>query len=119
MAKPVNLGWTCSVSAESEPKEASLRQVGRSQELSLRRCPTRGIALVAVLWVVSLLAAVAASFATTVRSETVVARNQIQNAEVRALADAGFYRTVVALALDRESMNASGLPETWSLLEGR
>ena len=95
-----------------------MRQVGRSQDVSLRRCRTRGIALVAVLWGVSLLAAIAASFATTVRSETVVARNQIQNAEARALADAGFYRTVMALALDRAGMNFSGLPETRSLLEG-
>ena len=83
------------------------------------RCRTRGIALVAVLWVVSLLAAIAANFATTVRSETVVARNQIQNAEARALADAGFYRTVMALALDREGMSISGLPEAWSFSGGK
>ena len=98
---------------------APRQQVGRSREMSLRRCRTRGIALVAVLWVVSLLAAIAASFATTVRSETVVARNQIQNAEARALADAGFYRTVMALALDREGMSLSGLPEAWSFSGGK
>lgn len=96
-----------------------MRQVWRSRDMSLRRCRTRGIALVAVLWVVSLLAVIAASFATTVRSETVVARNQIQNAEARALADAGFYRTVMALALDRESMSLSGLPEAWSFSGGK
>ncbi len=95
-----------------------MRQVGRSQELSLWRYRTRGIALVAVLWVVSLLAVIAASFATTVRSETVVARNQIQNAEARALADAGFYRTVMALALERAGMSLSGLPEAWSFSGG-
>lgn len=96
-----------------------MREVGRSQDMSLGHCRTRGIALVAVLWVVSLLAVIAASFATTVRSETVVARNQIQNAEARALADAGFYRTVMALALDREGMSISGLPEAWSFSGGK
>ena len=57
----------------------------------------RGIALIAVLWVVTLLAVVAASFTTTVRTETKLARNSLDNAEARALADAGVHRAVLAL----------------------
>lgn len=80
---------------------------------------SRGIALVAVLWVVSLLAAIAASFAVTARTETVVARNQIENAEAGALADAGFHRAVMALALDPAVTSGGRPPETWSFAGGR
>ncbi len=57
----------------------------------------RGIALIAVLWVVTLLAVVAASFTTTTRTETKLARNALDNAKARALADAGVHRAVLAL----------------------
>ena len=57
----------------------------------------RGIALIVVLWGVTLLAVVAASFTTTTRTETKLARNLLDNAKARALADAGAQRAVLAL----------------------
>jgi general secretion pathway protein K len=72
-----------------------------------------------VLWVVSLLAAIAASFATTMRTEVVVVRNQIDNAEARALADAGFHRAVLALASEGEALPRDGSPREWSFAGGK
>ena len=57
----------------------------------------RGIALVAVLWVIVLLAAMAVSFVGTIRTETSVTRNLVDNAGAQALADAGVYRAIMAL----------------------
>ena len=49
----------------------------------------RGIALIAVLWVIVLLAIVAASFLTGTRTDTRLARNLVDIAAAEALADAG------------------------------
>lgn len=49
----------------------------------------RGIALLAVLWVLALLALMAASFMRTTRTETSLARNLMENAKAQGLADAG------------------------------
>ena len=62
-----------------------------------RRRRNRGIALVAVLWVIVLLAAMAISFVGTIRTETTVTRNLVDNAGAQALADAGIYRAILAL----------------------
>ena len=56
-----------------------------------------GIALVAVLWVLVLLSVVAAAFLNETRTETKLARNLVDNAKARALADAGVHRAVFAL----------------------
>ena len=61
----------------------------------------RGIALVAVLWVLVLLSVMAAGFLRDTSVETQIARNLIEGAEARALADAGVYRAVVGL-MDRD-----------------
>lgn len=66
-----------------------------------------------------MLAAIAASFATTTRTETVVARNQIDNAAARALADAGFHRAVLALATEGEGLARDGSPREWAFAGGR
>jgi general secretion pathway protein K len=52
----------------------------------------RGVALVLVLWVIALLAVIAGNFAYSMRGEAQIARNQLQAAQVRALADAGVHR---------------------------
>ena len=78
-----------------------------------------GVALIAVLWIVSLLAAIAASFATTQRTEIVGARNQIASAEARALADAGVKRVVLALATDGETAARNGSESDWSFPTGK
>ena len=57
----------------------------------------RGIALVVVLWMLSLLAVIAASFTTTTRTETRLARNLVENAKAEALADAAVHRAIVGL----------------------
>ncbi len=59
--------------------------------------PSRGLALVTVLWVLMLLALIAASFIRTTRTEVNLTRNLIVNAEAEALADAGLYQAVLAL----------------------
>ena len=60
-----------------------------------------GIALVAVLWVLVLLSVVAAGFLYETRTETKLARNLVENAKARALADAGVHRAVLALMSPR------------------
>ena len=57
----------------------------------------RGLALVTVLWVLMLLALIAASFTRTTRLEINLTRNLIENAKAEALADAGVYRAVLGL----------------------
>lgn len=61
------------------------------------RAGQRGIALIAVLWVVLLLALLAANFSRTTRTGNQLARNLVVNAEARALADAGIYRALAGL----------------------
>lgn len=58
---------------------------------------SRGIALVAVLWVIALLSTIAVSFVGSIRTETALTRNLVDNARAQALADAGVYRAVLAL----------------------
>lgn len=48
-----------------------------------------GIALVIVLWVTALLGVIAASYALSIRTETVLARNWVESAQARASAEAG------------------------------
>jgi general secretion pathway protein K len=62
--------------------------MGRSDE---------GIALVAVLWILTLLSIVAASLSLETRSSTRIARNMAENAAARAAADAGIQRAILDL----------------------
>lgn len=62
----------------------------------------RGIALIAVLWTLTLLALVAASFTVTIRSESRISRNLEENARARALADGGIRLGILAM-MDRDS----------------
>jgi general secretion pathway protein K len=57
----------------------------------------RGIALVAVLWGVALLAVIAGSFANTARTETLIARNLVEWVKAAALAEAGVYRGILGM----------------------
>ena len=52
----------------------------------------RGVALVLVLWVISLLAVIAGNFAYSMRGEAQIARNLVSSAQARALAEAGVHR---------------------------
>ncbi len=63
----------------------------------------RGLALVTVLWVLMLLALIAASFTKTTRLEINLTRNLIENAKAEALADAGVYRAIYAVLSNEAS----------------
>ena len=69
----------------------------------------RGIALLSVLWVTGLLAVMAASFASSARTEARLAHNQEESAKAEALADAGVHRAVFGLLdLDRDTAWRAG-----------
>ena len=69
----------------------------------------RGIALISVLWITGLLAVMAASFASSARTEASLAHNHEESAKAEALADAGVYRAVFGLLdLDPETAWRAG-----------
>ena len=57
----------------------------------------RGIALISVLWITTLLAVIAASFTSSARTEGQLAHNMVENAKAEALADGAVYRAVLGL----------------------
>lgn len=78
----------------------------------------RGIALVLVLWVVTLLSVIAGSFVYGARSTALVAGNLVSIARARALADAGIHRGLYELgkpATDAERWQANGRSHGFSL----
>jgi general secretion pathway protein K len=77
----------------------------------------RGIALVLVLWVVTLLTVIAGSFVYGARSTALVAGNLVAIAKARALADAGIHRGLYELAkpaTDAERWQANGRTHAFS-----
>ena len=58
---------------------------------------SRGMALLSVLWITGLLAVMAASFASSTRTEARLAHNLMENAKAEALADGGVERAVLGL----------------------
>lgn len=76
-----------------------------------------GIALVAVLWVLVLISVMAAGLLRDTRVETQVARNLVDGARARALADAGVYRAILSLRNPTEELKFGA--ETEKLLEDR
>src|SRR5512144_2624088 len=68
----------------------------------------RGIALVLALWLTILLTVIASSFAFSMRSEALAARNAISGAQARALADGAVERVAFELQRPRNG------PEVWS-----
>jgi general secretion pathway protein K len=57
----------------------------------------RGIALISVLWITTLLAVIAASFTSSARTENQLARNLVENAKAEALADGAVHRAVLGI----------------------
>lgn len=81
----------------------------------------RGIALVIVLWVVTLLVIIAGSFVYSVRSSVLATANLAAVAKARALADAGIQRGFYELsrpASDTERWQADGREHVFNLGEG-
>ena len=76
----------------------------------------RGIALVIVLWIITLMAIMAASFTYTMRAETAMTTFAMERAQARALADAGiaYAATKLLLAPDPENpWPTEGSPRDW------
>lgn len=80
--------------------------------LSTETSGNRGVALVAVLWITMLLAVIAASFASSGRTESRLARNFAENAKAEALADGAVQRAVLGLLLfdPKRGWQADGRP---------
>jgi len=78
----------------------------------------RGIALILVLWVITLLTVIAGSFVYGARSTALVAGNLVSIAKARALADAGIHRGLYELVKpesDGERWKADGRTNLFSL----
>ncbi len=80
----------------------------------------RGVALVTVLWVLALLALIAASFATNTRTEINLARNQVESAKAEALAEAGVYQAIIGLMAEggAEPWRVDGSVYAWRFATG-
>jgi general secretion pathway protein K len=63
----------------------------------MREAYQRGIALISVLWITTLLAVIAASFTSSARTESQLARNMVENAKAEALADGAVHRAVLGI----------------------
>jgi general secretion pathway protein K len=83
------------MSLERPPSVA--RCAPKSPHPLARRRAQRGFALLLVIWVLAILAVLAAAFAASTRSGTRLARNVVDTARARALAEAGVWRAVAAL----------------------
>ncbi len=75
-----------------------------SSRLARRLAGRRGLALVAVLWGLTLLALMTASFTSTTRTEVNLAFNALESARAELIAEAGVHRSILGLlAIDQES----------------
>ena len=78
----------------------------------------RGIALVIVLWALTVIAVISANFTTSNRDGLLLARNTVERAKAEALADAGFNRAVLAIVNQEAEPPAGEGAETAEQLEG-
>jgi general secretion pathway protein K len=77
----------------------------------------RGIALIAVLWLTVLLTVIASSFAYSMRSEALAARNTMSLAQARAVADGAVERMAFELSRPsspEDAWRADGQAHAWS-----
>lgn len=79
-----------------------------------------GIALVAVLWIMVVLAALATSFSTSTRTQVNLARNLVEASKAEAIADAGLARAAAGLImpLDEGGLRADGTVYAWQFAGG-
>jgi general secretion pathway protein K len=71
----------------------------------------RGVALVIVLWSLTVIAVITANFTTANRDGLFLARNTVERAKAEALADAGFYRAVLAMVNQEAEPGSSDIVE--------
>lgn len=82
----------------------------------------RGIALVLVLWAVTLLTVIAGGFAFSMRTSALLARNQTASAQAEALADAGVQRAIYELfkpVTDAQRWQGNGATHQWEFGDGK
>jgi general secretion pathway protein K len=80
----------------------------------LRRANERGAALVVVLWGIALIAAAIVAIGMMTRSESLIARNALENARARHAAEAGVQLALHRLlSYSRGAHRFDGMPETW------
>ncbi|MEO8101069.1 MAG: hypothetical protein ABI790_00995 [Betaproteobacteria bacterium] len=77
----------------------------------------RGIALIIVLWILTLLTLIASSFVHAMRTEMNIVGNTVTRAKLEAAANAGVQRAILEIAkppqmLDR--WDTTGVPQAWS-----
>jgi general secretion pathway protein K len=93
--------------------------VFRKDWSDLRRA--NGLALVLVLWVLSLLSIIATGFVFSTRTNTTLSSNLISMARAEALADAGVHRAFYELQIpgvQTDSWKADGRPHLWEFQDG-
>jgi type II secretory pathway component PulK len=79
-----------------------------------------GVALIAVLWMLTLLSIMAAGLAWETRSDARIARNMVDNATARAAADAGIQRALLDLVgLGKKQFRTDGSVYTWRFANSR
>ena len=80
----------------------------------------RGLALVSVLWVLTLLSLIAASFTNTTRTEIKLARNQAEAARAEAMADAALHVAILGLLTNdpQREWRADGTLYAWRFADG-
>ncbi len=71
----------------------------------------RGVALVIVLWALTVIAVISANFTTANRDGLFLARNTVERAKAEALADAGVYRAVLAIVNQEPEPGSSDIAE--------
>jgi general secretion pathway protein K len=90
----------------------------------MRRAAEKGIALIAVLWILALLSTIAASIAWETRTDARIARNMADNAAARSAADAGIQRAILDLAASptpptqAKKFQADGKTFSWPFADG-
>lgn len=86
--------------------------------MRVRGIGSRGVALVIVLWALTVIAVIAANFTTANRDGLFLSRNTVERAKAEALADAGFYRAVLAIVSQEAEPLAGGSAETAAQPDG-
>lgn len=71
----------------------------------------RGVALVVVLWALTVIAVISGNFTTANRDGLFLARNTVERAKAEALADAGVYRAVLAIVNQEPEPGSSDIAE--------
>lgn len=85
-------------------------------------CHQEGVALILVLWVLALLTVIAGSFVSSMRTETLLARNLVTQAQARALADGAVQRGIYELSKppgDAGVWKADGNSHEWEASDAK